>query len=67
MQDLFRHLRIHARKKKLKQEDICYIHKIAYTKVEQEEPVPFAGMVKFITYKCPMCDSPMEVVDVTNK
>jgi len=39
---------------------ICPIHKIAYTKTESEEPIPFAGMVKLTTYKCPMCVIPVE-------
>ena len=60
MQDLFRHLRIHCGTKKMKDDEICYIHKIAYTKTVIEEPIPFAGMTKFITYKCPMCVMPIE-------
>ena len=39
---------------------ICPIHKIAYTKTELEEPIPFAGMVTLTTYKCPMCAIPIE-------
>ena len=39
---------------------ICPIHKIAYTKTETEEPIPFAGMVTLTTYKCPMCAVPVE-------
>tara|TARA_R100000084_G_scaffold104177_1_gene60593 strand:- start:25 stop:195 length:171 start_codon:yes stop_codon:yes gene_type:complete len=39
---------------------ICPIHKIAYTKTETEEPIPFAGVVKLTTYKCPMCTVPIE-------
>ena len=39
---------------------MCPIHKIAYTKTETEEPIPFAGMVTLTTYKCPMCAVPVE-------
>ena len=39
---------------------ICYIHKIAMKKVTTEEPVPFAGIIKFVEYKCPMCQSTFE-------
>ena len=39
---------------------ICPIHKLAYTKTETEEPIPFAGVMKFVTYKCPMCVVPIE-------
>ena len=63
MQDLFRHLRIHARKKKMNSDEICYIHKIAYTKTVTEEPIPFAGVMKFVTYKCPMCASSEEEIE----
>ena len=55
MQDLFRHLRIHTRKKKMKDENICYIHKIAMKKIEQEEPIPEYGIYRYIEYKCPVC------------
>ena len=44
----------------MSEDDICYIHKIAYTKTETEEPIPFAGVVKLTTYKCPMCVNPIE-------
>ena len=44
----------------MSEDDICYIHKIAYTKTVTEEPIPFAGVVKFTTYKCPMCTHPIE-------
>ena len=37
--------------------DICYIHKIAFVKKEVEEPIPFAGIMKFVEYKCPMCQT----------
>ena len=60
MQDLFRHLRIHCGTKKKKDDEICYIHKIAYTKTVIEEPIPTVGITKFITYKCPMCVMPIE-------
>ncbi len=43
-----------------KDDDICFIHKIAYTKTITEEPIPTVGMTKFITYKCPMCVMPIE-------
>lgn len=39
---------------------ICYIHKIAMKKVTIEEPIPFAGIIKFVEYKCPMCLSTTE-------
>ena len=37
--------------------EICYIHKIAFVKKEVEEPIPFAGIMKFVEYKCPMCQT----------
>jgi len=43
-----------------KDDDICFIHKVAYTKTIIEEPIPTVGMTKFITYKCPMCVIPIE-------
>ena len=44
MQDLFRHLRIHTRKKKMKDENICYIHKIAMKKhVEDKAEKDYMG------------------------
>ena len=54
MQDLFRHLRAHTRKRKMDDDDICYIHKIAFVPRESVEPIPFAGEVKFVDYVCPM-------------
>ena len=47
----------------MKSDEICYIHKIAYTKIVTEEPIPFAGVMKFVTYKCPMCEHPMEEIE----
>ena len=44
-------------------DEICYIHKIAYTKRVTEEPIPFAGIMKFVTYECPMCENPMEEIE----
>tara|TARA_R100000541_G_scaffold12981_4_gene21748 strand:- start:2656 stop:2817 length:162 start_codon:yes stop_codon:yes gene_type:complete len=41
---------------------ICYIHKIAIREVIEEEPIPFAGIVKFVEYKCPMCESSFESI-----
>ena len=67
-EDLFRHLRTHVGNKRMKQEDICMIHKIAYTKTVMEEPVPFAGIMKFVKRKCPMCEFPIEeVIYATDK
>ena len=43
-----------------KDDDICFIHKVAYTKTVIEEPIPTVGITKFITYKCPMCVMPIE-------
>ena len=37
-------------------DDICYIHKIAFVPRESVEPIPFAGEVKFVDYVCPMCE-----------
>ena len=37
--------------------EICYIHKIGFVPIEDEEPIPFAGVIKFLEYKCPMCES----------
>ncbi len=45
---------------------ICPIHKIAYTKTETEEPIPFAGVVKLTTYKCPMCANLYQEEDLQN-
>ena len=36
---------------------MCYIHKMYFVPVEEEEPIPFAGIVKFLEYKCPLCES----------
>jgi len=47
----------------MKDDEICYIHKIAYTKTEVEEPIPFAGVVKLTTYKCPMCATSIEGIE----
>ena len=33
-----------------KELEICYIHKVAIVPRETEEPIPFAGMQKFIDY-----------------
>ena len=57
-QDLFRHLRVHC--KTMKEQDrkivpICYIHKVAMKKIEQEEPIPEYGIYRYIEYKCPVC------------
>jgi C4-type Zn-finger protein len=43
---------------------ICYIHRIAMKKVTTEEPIPFAGMIKFVEYVCPMCQSSSEDIRV---
>ena len=42
------------------EDEICYIHKIAFVPREVEEPVPFGGMMKFVDYVCPMCESMRE-------
>lgn len=39
------------------EDDICYIHKVAFVKKEVEEPIPFAGIMKFVEYKCPICQT----------
>ena len=39
------------------EDEICYIHKVAFVPIEEEEPIPFAGVIKFLEYKCPMCES----------
>ena len=52
----------------MKDDEICYIHKIAYTKTVTEEPIPFAGIMKFVKRKCPMCEFPIEeVIYATDK
>ena len=38
-------------------DEMCYIHKVAFVPIEEEEPIPFAGVIKFLEYKCPMCES----------
>ena len=37
--------------------EICYIHKMAFVPRDVEEPIPFGGMMKFVDYVCPMCES----------
>jgi len=39
-----------------KKHEICYIHKVAIVPREIEEPIPFAGIKKFIDYVCPVCE-----------
>ena len=39
------------------EDDICYIHKVAFVKKEVEEPIPFAGIMKFVEYGCPICET----------
>ena len=39
-----------------KELEICYIHKVAIVTRETEEPIPFAGIQKFIDYDCPVCE-----------
>ena len=41
----------------LPENEVCYIHKVAFVATEEEEPIPFAGIVKFLEYKCPICES----------
>jgi len=43
--------------------EICYIHKIAVQEIIEEEPIPFAGIVKFVEYKCPLCQSKSERIE----
>ena len=50
----------------MKDENICYIHKIAMKKHVEEEPIPFLGIKKFVTYKCPMCTIPVEIEDASD-
>jgi len=47
------------------QEDlkICYIHKIAMSEIIEEEPIPFLGIKKFKSYRCPMCSNLQEFED----
>lgn len=58
MQDLFRHLRIHTSDKE--EIKLCYIHKIALIKEDHEEAIPFLGIEKWSTYRCPMCENVIE-------
>ena len=51
----------------MSEDDICYIHKIAYTKTVTEEPIPFAGVVTLTTYKCPMCATSIEGIEYEKK
>ena len=50
------------------EDEICYIHKMAFVKHEVEEPIPFAGIVKFVeilsTYKSMMYDFEWIVFDI---
>ena len=45
-----------------KEDKICYIHRIAVQEIVEEEPIPFAGIVKFVEYKRPMCESSFESI-----
>jgi hypothetical protein len=47
----------------LKDDNICYIHKIAFQKYIIEEPVPFAGIIKFVEYKCPVCQTTPDYIE----
>ena len=38
---------------------ICYIHKVAMKAKHHEEPIPFYGIKKWVTYKCPICNTEM--------
>ncbi len=61
MQDLFRHLRVHCRKKMDRQKvEICYIHKVAMSRKVHEEPIPFYGIKRWVVYTCPMCNGTVE-------
>tara|TARA_R100001015_G_C4457391_1_gene45449 strand:+ start:330 stop:485 length:156 start_codon:yes stop_codon:yes gene_type:complete len=40
--------------------EICYIHKVAFVPRETEEPIPFAGIQKFIDYVCPVCEQALK-------
>jgi len=46
----------------MKDVEICYIHKIAFTKTVEEEPIPFYGVKRFVTYECPMCSMKVEEI-----
>ena len=37
----------------LDQENLSY----AFVKKEVEEPIPFAGIMKFVEYGCPICET----------
>jgi|TARA_R100001129_G_C5185801_1_gene209277 hypothetical protein len=43
-----------------KELEICYIHKVAIVPRETEEPIPFAGIQKFIDYVCPVCEQALK-------
>tara|TARA_R100000900_G_scaffold98285_1_gene76074 strand:- start:477 stop:629 length:153 start_codon:yes stop_codon:yes gene_type:complete len=47
----------------MNEDEICYIHKIAYKKTVEEEPIPFYGIKRFVTYECPMCNTKVEKTD----
>ena len=47
----------------IKDDKICYIHEIVFQKHVIEEPVPFAGIIKFVEYKCPLCQSKPERIE----
>ena len=49
----------------MKDDEICYIHKIAFIKEVEEEPIPFYGIKKFVTYRCPMCTINIEEEEET--
>ena len=43
--------------------ELCYIHKMALQENIVEEPVPFAGIIKFVEYKCPVCQSKPDYIE----
>ena len=44
-------------------DEICYIHKMAYIKTERKEELPYAGVIKLTTYRCPLCASSIEGIE----
>jgi len=43
--------------------ELCYIHKMAFQENIVEEPVPFAGIIKFVEYRCPLCQNTLDDIE----
>jgi hypothetical protein len=48
----------HDNKEEIK---LCWIHKIAMTKKEEQHDIPFHGVEKDVYFECPMCKDILKV------